>query len=188
MRVLCILFIAFITSTVSNKISIKRLAVRTLSSIGCSIGLFTFNPEYSTATIDPVSIARFRSGYEDLQALDKNWDTVIRDKTGDIAPDNIRRVLGTVYRDPCSAPLCSFSTFINKFVKANSDDLDVSAFDEPSRELQQALTSADFQAYSSVFSAYGNGGGGEDYIGNTRKQVQKGIVAFKDILDVIEAK
>jgi hypothetical protein len=37
--------------------------------------------------------------------------------------------------------------------------------------IHQALTSADFQAYSSVFSAYGNGGGGEDYIGNTRKQV-----------------
>jgi hypothetical protein len=137
MRFLCILFIVFITSTVSNKISIKRLGVRTLIGIGCSIGLFAFNPEYSTAVIDPVSVARFRSGYEDLQALDKNWDTAIKDKTGDINPDNIRRVLGTVYKDPCSSPLCSFTTFINKFVKANGDDLDVSAFDEPSRELQQ---------------------------------------------------
>lgn len=174
MRIVCTLFIAFITSTVtiSNKVSIKRLVVRTLSSIGCSIGLFTINPEFSTAVIDPVSVARFRSGYEDLQALDKNWDTAIKDKTGDINPDNIRRVLGTVYKDPCSAPLCSFTTFINKFVKANGDDLDVSAFDEPSRELQQALNQADFLAYSSVFSAYGNGGGGEDYIGNSRKQVK----------------
>lgn len=146
MLIVCILFLVLITSTVtiSAKVSVQRLAVRTLSSIGCSIGLFTFNPDFSNAVIDPISVARFRQGYEDLQELDKNWDNAIKDKTGDINPDNIRRVLGTVYKDPCSSPLCSFTTFINKFVKANGDDLDVSAFDEPSRELQQALNQADF--------------------------------------------
>ena len=168
----------------SMKVSVPRTAARVIGSIGCSLGLFTSIPSFSNAAIsDPTSIARFRQGYQDLQELDKNWDSVVKD-----SGDNVRRVLGTVYSNPCSVSLCNFPTFVNKFAKANVDELDLSAFDGPSLELLEALNQADFLAYSSVFSGYGNGGGGEDYIGGSRKQVQRGINAFKEVLDVLEAK
>jgi hypothetical protein len=70
----------------SNKVSIKRCTARILGSIGCSIGLFTGTPDFSDAAINPESISRFRVGCEDLENLDKNWDSVVKD-TG----DNIRR-------------------------------------------------------------------------------------------------
>jgi hypothetical protein len=178
-----LLLFFLIGATATIKVTNFRLAARILGSFGCGIGFFSTTPEFSTAAIDSASISRFRKGYEDLQDLDKNWDTVVKD-----SGDNIRRVLGTVYANPCSSPLCSFPTFVNKFAKANVDDLDLSAFDGPSNELLEALNQADFLAYSSVFAGYGNGGGGEDYIGGSRKQVQRGIAAFKEVLDVIEAK
>ena len=167
----------------SSKVFTPRLFTRFIGSVSCSFGLLMSAPDHSIAVIDPASISRFRQGYEDLQELDKNWDSVVKD-----SGDNIRRVLGTVYANPCSSPLCSFPIFVNKFAKANVDDLDLSAFDGPSNELLEALNQADFLAYSSVFSGYGNGGGGEDYIGGSRKQVQRGIAAFKEVLQVLEAK
>ena len=164
-------------------VTIPRIVARAIGSLGCSIGFFASSPSFSDAAItDPTSIARFRQGYTDLQDLDKNWDTVVKD-----SGDNIRRVLGTVYSNPCSVSLCNFPGFVTKFAKANVEELDLSAFDGPSRELLEALNQADFLAYSSVFSGYGNGGGGEDYIGNSRKQVQRGIQLFKEVLEVIEA-
>lgn len=178
-----LLLFCLIGGTAARNLMTPRFAARILGSFGCGIGFFTTAPDFSRAAIDPVSISRFRKGYEDLQELDKNWDSVVKD-----SGDNIRRVLGTVYANPCSSPLCSFPTFINKFAKSNVDDLDLSAFDGPSNELLEALNQADFLAYSSVFAGYGNGGGGEDYIGGSRKQVQRGIAAFKEVLDVIEAK
>ena len=165
------------------KVSLPRLAARIIGSLGCSIGMFSSSPSFSEAAInDPTGIARFKQGYKDLQDLDKNWDSVVKD-----SGDNVRRVLGTVYANPCSVSLCSFPIFVNKFAKANVDELDLSAFDGPSMELLEALNQADFLAYSSVFSGYGNGGGGEDYIAGSRKQVKRGIEAFKEVLAVIEA-
>lgn len=52
----------------------------------------------------------------------------------------------------------------------------------------QCYVHTDFLAYSSVFAGYGNGGGGEDYIGNSRKQVQRAISAMKEVLEVIDEK
>lgn len=179
-----ILFLSCSVSITCVKVSLPRVAARMIGCLGCSVGLFTSTPSFSEAAVDdPKSIARFRQGYQDLQDLDKNWDTVVKD-----SGDNVRRVLGTVYSNPCSVSLCSFPVFVNKFAKANVDELDLSAFDGPSMELLEALNQADFLAYSSVFSGYGNGGGGEDYIGGSRKQVQRGIKAFKEVLEVIEAK
>lgn len=175
-------FSSFLLTSLGFELT-PRVIARILASAGCSFGLFTSTPEFSKASIDQDSISRFKKGYENLKELDENWDTVVKD-----SGDNIRRVLGTVYSDPCSSPLCSFPIFVNKFAKANVEDLDLSAFDGPSNELLEALNQADFLAYSSVFSGYGNGGGGEDYIGNSRIQVQRGIVAFKEVLKVIDVK
>ena len=181
--VVAVLCVCCTPLVLSMKVSLPRAAARIIGSIGCSFGIVISTPTFSGAAIsDPTSIARFRQGYQDLQELDKNWDSVVKD-----SGDNVRRVLGTVYSNPCSVSLCNFPTFVNKFAKANVDELDLSAFDGPSLELLEALNQADFLAYSSVFSGYGNGGGGEDYIGGSRKQVQRGIQAFKEVLDVLEA-
>lgn len=108
-------------NVICSKISVERVTVRLISSLSCSIGLFISSPEQSLATInDPASVSRFKQGYDDLQSLDKNWNSVVKD-----SGDNIRRVLGTVYANPCSVSLCSFPTFITKFAKANAEELGV---------------------------------------------------------------
>ena len=85
--------------------------------------------------------------------LDKNWDAVSNG-------DSVRKVLGTVYSPPkCSVALCSFSVFTNKFVQDNYDDFNTDDFETISADYLEAINQADFLAYSSLFSEYGNGGG-----------------------------
>lgn len=131
-------------------------------------------------------IARFERARDDLKALDKNWDAVTA-KGG----DGVRRQLGTAYAPPkCLPALCSWNLFVDKFVR--TDDVDISEFDGPSLELQQALTNADFLAYSSVFSDYGNGGGGSegaggsaDLLENSRKQINIAVKALDKLIDIV---
>jgi hypothetical protein len=126
-------------------------------------------------------LGRYANAKAELIALDKDW-TAITEQGG----DGIRRKLGTVYSPPrCDRALCSFSIFTNNFVKKHVDDLDLSAFDGPSGELLEALNQADFLAYSSVFSGYGNGGGGEDYIENSHAQVRRAIKAIDEVMVVL---
>jgi hypothetical protein len=67
---------------------------------------------------DPNAIERWQSAYKELQNLDKNWDMIVNDNRSGTNGDNIRRKLGTVYTPPnCDSPLCSFSSFVNRFVK-----------------------------------------------------------------------
>eukprot|EP01041_Mallomonas_annulata_P011320 gene11320-23689_t len=125
---------------------------------------------------------RYESALNELKRLDTNWDNIVQGKG-----DNIRRCLGTVYTPPkCESPLCSFPIFTEKFVRAHLEDLDVDAFEEPNSALLTALNQADFLAYSSVFSEYGNGGGGADYIDLSHKQVKKSIVSMQEIIDVLK--
>lgn len=147
-----------------------------------NLSLLLQNPSVSLARIydDPETL-RFTQGLQALENLDGNWESVVKGQG-----DNIRRKLGTVYSPPvCDSPLCSFSSFIPKYVRSH-DQIDVSEFEGPSSELLQALNQADFLAYSSVFSDYGNGGGGVDYIAKSREQVQKAIRAMKEVIEVIE--
>eukprot|EP01031_Cornospumella_fuschlensis_P042287 gene42287-51638_t len=66
------------------------------------------------------------------------------------------------------------------------EDLDVVEFEEPARELLEALNQADFLAYSSIFSEYGNGGGGADYIKDSHAQVKRAVLLMDDVLKSIE--
>lgn len=135
---------------------------------------------------DLVGVARFERARDDLKALDENWDTVTA-KGG----DGVRRQLGTAYAPPkCLPALCSWNLFVDRFVR--TEDVDISEFDGPSLELQQALTNADFLAYSSVFSDYGNGGGGmegaggsADLLQNSRKQINIAVKALDKLIDIV---
>jgi hypothetical protein len=69
---------------------------------------------------------------------------------------------------------------------AHPDDLDVEEFQEPIADALDAINQADFLAYSSVFSGYGNGGNGQDYIGDSRKQIKRASKNMK--LVVIDLK
>jgi hypothetical protein len=160
-----------------------RQHIRFASKITAIIG---FLPLWCSTPVlakvnDPESLSRFAQGYEELQSLDRDWDKIVLNNG-----DNIRRRLGTVYTPPkCDKALCSFDSFISKFVKANMNELDFDAFEEPSRELLQALNQADFLAYSSIFSEYGNGGGGKDYIADSRTQIQKATKLMGTLVETI---
>jgi len=96
---------------------------------------------------DPVAVDRFHAALSELQYLDKNWDSLVKGQG-----DNIRRKLGTVYSPPkCESPLCSFPIFVNKFVQAHQDDLDVPAFEEPITEVLEAIN----QVFSSPPCCFG---------------------------------
>lgn len=135
------------------------------------------------ADADAAGLNRFERGLAELQSLDSDWDSIVRGNG-----DNVRRRLGTVYKPPlCESPLCSMDSFIPKFVKAHPDDLDLLSFEGPASEFLQALNQADFLAYSSMFSDYGNGGGGADYIADSHEQVKKAAEALQRAIEAIKA-
>mmetsp|Transcript_11953 Transcript_11953/g.12017 ORF Transcript_11953/g.12017 Transcript_11953/m.12017 type:complete len:217 (+) Transcript_11953:152-802(+) len=144
--------------------------------------LSTVNILPSVAASNFPEMSRYEAGLAELKRLDSNWDRIVQGEG-----DNIRRCLGTVYTPPkCENPLCSFPTFTEKFIRAHGDELDLEEFEEPSSALLTALNQADFLAYSAIFSEYGNGGGGADYINDSHKQVKKAIDLMQQVIDVIK--
>eukprot|EP01031_Cornospumella_fuschlensis_P033341 gene33341-40331_t len=74
----------------------------------------------------------------------------------------------------------------DNFMRSHPEDLNIVEFEEPARELLEALNQADFLAYSSIFSEYGNGGGGADYIKDSHAQVKRAVLLMDDVLKSIE--
>ena len=148
------------------------------------LSIFGNMPHYSSvsaAVTDDINVTRFKSAFNELQNLDDNWNVVVKDQG-----DNIRRKLGTVYTPPkCESPLCGFSSFVSKFVQSHPDDLDLPSFEEPISEVLEAINQADFLAYSSIFSEYGNGGGGKDYIEDSHKQIIRAKNAMEQVIKVL---
>jgi hypothetical protein len=164
--------------TSSHSLKFKK----TMRAFATGLPLLLASPCYAVLN-DPEAFNRFKDAKEELVQLDRNWESVV--KSGG---DGIRRKLGTVYSPPkCVSPLCSFPTFSEKFVRQHFDDIDMEAFEEPSAELLEALNQADFLAYSSVFADYGNGGGGVDYIDNSRVQVKRALSAITQVVNVLSS-
>lgn len=155
---------------------------RSLGSATAALSLLLSPAAPSLATLnDPEAMGRYLAARDELVSLDQNWDKVVA-----AGGDGIRRRLGTVYSPPaCTSPLCSFNLFTDKFVSRHFDDIDYEAFEAPSAALIEALNQADFLAYSSVFADYGNGGGGVDYIANSRAQVERAISAIDKVIEVL---
>ena len=111
-----------------------------------------------------------------------NWDK----KVGSDG-DNVRRVLGTVFTPPkCESPLCGFDQFGRDFLRKHYDEIeDVEDYDTQFSAVNEALNAADFLAYSSVFSEYGNGGGGKDYIAMSREQITKAIKSLDNLTSIV---
>ena len=128
-------------------------------------------------------VPRFMAARTELQKLDADWDQIVAKRGGG---DGVRRVLGTVYAPPkCEAALCGWNLFIDKFVRSPEATIDLSEFDTPSLTLQQALVNADFLAYSSGFADYGNGGGGQELLEQSHKQVQVALLALDELIGVV---
>jgi hypothetical protein len=133
--------------------------------IGFSLGIATGNyplmhhlSKANAIIDDPESITRLLNGKQQLQSLDDNWDSIAK-KGG----DEIRRYLGTVYGPSLpKSPLSSMPIFIEKFIKSHSNDLNLSEFEEPSADFLEALTQADFLAYSANFAEFSAAAGIED--------------------------
>lgn len=153
---------------------------RTTSLLFCFSSFCYPHPAISKIT-DTVALERFDRAYENLVDLDSSWSMI---KDG----DSIRRRLGTVYtKKSCEEnALCSFSSFTEKFVQKNYDDFDSDAFEAISSQYLEALNQADFLAYSSIFSEYGNGGGGADYILQSRVQVQRAAKFIKEAINFLQ--
>lgn len=137
----------------------------------------------NTLAAEPLpELQRYEAALAELKSLDSDWDGIVRGQG-----DNIRRRLGTVYTPPkCDSPLCSFPIFMEKFIKKNGENVNMDALEEPVAALLTSLNQADFLAYSSVFSDYGNGGGGADYIEQSHSQIKKSIGFMQEIIDVLK--
>ena len=81
---------------------------------------------------------------------------------------------------------CKLSILLFLFLQANFDDIDLPAFETASASLLEALNQADFLAYSSVFSDYGNGGRSEEYLTDSKGQVKRALDSVGDILGILE--
>jgi hypothetical protein len=144
--------------------------------------LISITPLSSFAIDDSTAIARFSSCLTELNYLDNNWDDIAKGQG-----DNIRRKLGTVYTPPkCEYSLCSLPVFVSKFVKAHPDDLDIVSFEPPIQEALEAINQADFLAYSSIFSDYGNGGGGKNYLEDSHTQIKRAVIAMKEVVESLK--
>ena len=139
----------------------------------------------AAALDDSKSLRRLDAALSELQQLDKGWEQIVHGEG-----DNVRRRLGTVYSPPsCDSPLCSMDLFLSRFQRAHGEagDLDLEAFEEPAAAFLQALNQADFLAYSSIFSEYGNGGGGANYIALSHEQVCHAAEALYRVIEVVRA-
>ena len=175
----CFLLALVVGSSYGMRTTPFALVRRVVGSVGCAFALA--GPV--GAAIPSDAMQRWKTAASELEALDKDWDTIVKGEG-----DNVRRRLGTVYAPPkCLPALCSFNLFVPRFIVDNSDDIDMDTFEGPSGELLEALNQADFTAYSAVFSDYGNGGGGANYIEQSRAQVQRSIKVMKQILSQLEA-
>lgn len=172
------LFLVLLSLIDGSYLKSLRLVKKSIFTSIISLGLSCNIIEAHAAT-PPVDY-KFTNALCELKDLDSNWDDIVRGQG-----DNIRRRLGTVYTPPkCEPSLCCYETFINKFAKTH-EDIDLEAFEEPSKNLLTALNQADFLAYSSVFSQYGNGGGGADYIDLSHNQVKKAVVYLEEVIKVL---
>ena len=153
-----------------NGVAKKSIAAVVSSYIALSGPL----PSLALTTLE-TGPSRFTQAAMSLKDLNNDWENTVKSD-----PDNVRRVLGTVFTPPtCSKPLCGFESFCRSYAKAHIDDIsDMEEYDTLFLKAQEALTSADFLAYSAVFSEYGNGGGGKDYIQLSRTQVRSAIEAL----------
>jgi hypothetical protein len=181
---ICIISLDLLAGMKPQCLGVKgtKLGAR-LGAFAVSFGLFAFPDTLPVLAkvSDETSLSRFNSGYDELKNLDRDWDKIVLGNG-----DNIRRKLGTVYTPPkCESPLCSFEIFVNRFVKNNADEVDMDVFEEPARELLEALNQADYLAYSSIFSEYGNGGGGKDYIADSRTQVRRAMAKMEEVIGII---
>jgi len=162
--------------------SLHRSQMRSMASAVVTLGLAFPNPALALGESSLESgPARFTQALESLRTLDKDWGTAVKE------PDDVRRVLGTVYTSAgCTKPLCGFESFVRNYAKSHVDELnDIEEYDTYFLEAQKALTSADFLAYSAVFSEYGNGGGGKDYVELSKVQVEKAIEALTQLNKVV---
>jgi len=135
-------------------------------------------------TGDDEGLARFSQVQVELKALDQDWDK-ISDKGGDA----IRRRLGTVYggEKGCSVSLCGYRQFQDKFFVKHLDDFAFDEVEEEAKDLLEALSQADFLAYSANFAEYGNGGGrASEYIDMSRAQVQRANGLIGKIIEVLK--
>jgi len=161
--------------------SIGRRLHRGAAALVISAAL-SYAPFAIAAGVDGDSIDRYTKVLYELKALDSTWSDTIK------GGDDVRRVLGTVYSNTkgCTSSLCGFTQFQNKFVGRYGSELDdFGSFEQSSSELLEALNQADFLSYSSNFADYGNGGGGADYIKDSRKQIRRAVTSLEEILPQI---
>jgi hypothetical protein len=135
-------------------------------------------------------VSRIQGAAVELEVLDRDFDAVVRSRGG----DGVRARLGTVYKPPvCEPRLCSFPSFMEKFVRSNAENLDnIDALDEPLRKLLEAYTQADFYSYSSNFADFGNGGGlygsspqSDAYLDKARAQVKIALTEIRSVIKLI---
>jgi len=178
----------FILLLIPYVTALKLRWLRSVSSALLTVGILGTSD--ICRAIDASYISRYELVKNDLQYLDTNWNTILNgEKKGESSPgDNVRRKLGTVYsvNNGCTQSLCGFTNFQNKFIKEYGTDIvDYDSFEIAASSLLESINQADFLAYSSVFSEYGNGGGSQNYLDDSHTQVKKALASVNDILNEI---
>lgn len=184
-----IITVLFTFLTVNNghkkmMINSKKFASTLVSLSLPLMSMNTFEVHSVHAVVqDDASISRLTAASNSLKDLDANWDKIVGSDG-----DAVRRVLGTVFTPPrCDVPLCGFEKFGRDFLKNHFDDIsDMDSFDTELGKANDFLNQADFLAYSAIFSEYGNGGGGKDYIAESRIQVKRAIAAIDALQTLIQ--
>lgn len=84
-----------------------------------------------------------------MKDVESKWDDTVKGE-----PDNVRRVLGTVYSQTgFMRPQCSFGASVRNYANDHMDyNSGMEEYDIQFLKAQEALTSADFLASSAIFS------------------------------------
>jgi hypothetical protein len=113
------LMVHFLVSEAMHR-SLKAHVMRPVATAAVCLGLgASFSSAAPMSQLD-AGIGRFSSALDSLVDLNSNWDSKVK---GD--PDNVRRVLGTVYTQTgCTKPLCGFDAFVRNYAKDHIDDIE----------------------------------------------------------------
>ncbi|CAM9326970.1 unnamed protein product [Discosporangium mesarthrocarpum] len=124
-----------------------------------------------------------KAGYETLEELLENWDTITLKQDGDA----VRRKIGTV---GVSSPLSGIrKAFISvRDAEEVSDDIDVEAFTEAYLEVLTALGDAENDCYSANFADYSGGGQlkGSQFIAKAKDRVKAARDNYRDVMKILK--
>ncbi|KAJ1633225.1 hypothetical protein T492DRAFT_982162 [Pavlovales sp. CCMP2436] len=153
-------------------------------SLLASVAAATFGAALPAFAADAGDTQRLVVGYNQIQSLLKDWDTVTTTVEGKRNADIVRKVLGL---RSTTDPLFQLDKLLQKAVQKSDPDR-IEEWIEATDSLATHVNNANEFAYTATFGEYNPGGGKdqvEKYLEFSRKEMELVSTDLKKVLDLL---